>query len=76
MAGAPLRILSQRVISSEVMRGMEKNSQWWMTVVNAVVPSFARRFAVTPANRFVWKTREDLRDGGLTQYRMYCFAKA
>lgn len=76
LAGAPMRMLAQRVISSEVMRGMEKNSQWWMTVVNAVVPSFARRFAVTPANRFVWKTREDLRDGGLTQYRMYCFAKA
>ncbi|ORB74969.1 fatty-acid O-methyltransferase Mtf2 [Mycobacterium scrofulaceum] len=76
LADAPMRILSQRVISPEVMRGMEKNSQWWMTVVNALVPSFARRFALTRGYRFVWKTYEDLRDGGLTQYRMYCFAKA
>ena len=76
LAEAPMRILSQRVINPDVMRGMEKNSQWWMAVVNALVPAFARSFAVTRGYQFVWNTYQGLRSGGPIEYRMYCFAKA
>lgn len=75
LADAPMRMLSQRVISSEVMRGMEKNSQWWTAVVNAVVPALARRFAVNRGQRFVRKTYEGFQSGGPTEYRMYSFAR-
>lgn len=76
LADVPLRALSQRVINSEVMRGMENNSQWWMAAVNALVPAFARSFAVTRGYRFVWNTYQGFRSGGPTEYRMYCFVKA
>lgn len=76
LADAPMRVVSQRVINPEVMRGMENNSQWWMAVVNALVPAFARSFAVTRGYQFVWNTYQGLQSGGPMEYRMYCFAKA
>ncbi|UXA07005.1 class I SAM-dependent methyltransferase [Mycobacterium sp. SMC-2] len=76
LADAPMRMLSQRVINSEVVRGMEKNAQWWVTVVDAAVPAFAHRFAATRGYQLVWRTHQDLQSGGPMEYRMYCFAKA
>lgn len=76
LADAPIWMLSQRVISSEVMRGMENNSQWWTAAINKLMPAFAHSFAVTRGNRLVWRTYEGLQSGGSTEYRMYCFAKA
>ncbi|OBB94531.1 fatty-acid O-methyltransferase Mtf2 [Mycobacterium sp. 852002-30065_SCH5024008] len=75
LADAPMRMLAQRVINTEVVRGMEKNSQWWVAMVNALVPSFAHSFAATRGHRLVWDAYEALQSGSL-EYRMYCFAKA
>ncbi|EFG77335.1 phthiotriol/phenolphthiotriol dimycocerosates methyltransferase [Mycobacterium parascrofulaceum ATCC BAA-614] len=76
LADAPMRILSQRVISSEVMRGMEKNSQWWAATINRVAPAVGHNFAVVRGHRLVWGTYQGLKSGGPLEYRMYCFAKA
>lgn len=75
-ADAPLRMLSQTSINAEVVRGMEKNSQWWVSVIDKVVPELARSFAVAPARQLVWKTQQSLQRGGPTEYRIYSFAKA
>jgi ubiquinone/menaquinone biosynthesis C-methylase UbiE len=74
LANAPMRMVSERGINTEVMRGMEKNLEWWQYVIDRVTPVFlrgvVRKFA--PAQR----AYEDLRSGGSSEYRMYCFAKA
>ncbi|KKC04825.1 SAM-dependent methyltransferase [Mycobacterium nebraskense] len=75
LADAPMRMLSQRVINSEVVRAMEKNAQWWVALIDNVAPAFARSFAVVRGHRLVWGTYQDLQSRGL-EYRMYCFAKA
>lgn len=76
LAEAPLRVLSQRVINWEVVRGMEKNSQWWAATINRVAPAVGHSFAVVRGHRLVWGTYQGLKNGGPLEYRMYCFAKA
>ncbi len=75
LAGAPLRMLSQREINAEVVRGMDKNSHQWVGRINRHVPAFlrgvARGFAGVPDLPFY----EEMQSGGLS-YRMHCFAKA
>jgi ubiquinone/menaquinone biosynthesis C-methylase UbiE len=75
LAGAPLRMLSQRVINAEVMRGSEKNSQQWLDLIDRHVPARwrgeARHLADVPRSQ----PYQELQSGGLS-YRMYCFAKA
>ena len=75
LAGAPLRMLSQREINTEVVRGMEKNSHQWRGRIDRHVPAFlrglARSFAGVPALPFY----EEMQSGGLS-YRMHCLAKA
>jgi ubiquinone/menaquinone biosynthesis C-methylase UbiE len=74
LANAPMRMVSERAINAEVMRGMEKNLAGWQQVIDRVAPLFlrgmVRKFA--PAQR----AYENLRSGGPTEYRMYCFTKA
>jgi ubiquinone/menaquinone biosynthesis C-methylase UbiE len=74
LANAPMRMVSERGINAEVMRAMEKNLEWWQHVIDRVTLGFlrglVRKFA--PAQR----AYEDLRSGGSSEYRMYCFAKA
>ena len=45
LADAPMRLLSQRVINAEVVRGMEKNSQQWLDLIGRHVPAFLHGFA-------------------------------
>jgi ubiquinone/menaquinone biosynthesis C-methylase UbiE len=75
LAGAPLRMLSERVINAEVLRGMDKNSQQWLGRIDRHVPAFlrglARGFAGVPALPLY----QEMQSGGLS-YRMHCFAKA
>jgi fatty-acid O-methyltransferase len=76
LANAPMRMLSQRVINAEVVRGMERNSHHWSeNLVDQHVPAFlrrfGRRFAVVSGSR----VDRDLQRGKLS-YQMYCFAKA
>lgn len=72
LANAPMRMLSQSEINAEVMRGMEKNSQQWLDMIDRCVPPFLRGLARTIAG--VQATGKYLQSGGLS-YRMYCFAK-
>lgn len=69
---APLRIVAERGINAEVVRGMQRNLDRWAGVIDRVAPrpvrGIVRRFA--PADRAC----RDLQAGG-TEYRMYCFAK-
>lgn len=76
LADAPMRMLSQRTINSEVIRGMDRNSEWWAAMVNRVVPAVAHNYVVGRGNRLVWGTYRDLQRGGPLEYRMYCFAEA
>jgi fatty-acid O-methyltransferase len=75
LADAPLRMLSQREITAEVVRGIEKNSQHWLDMIDRHVPPFLR--GLVRYNAGVRGSRIDqlLQKEG-TSYRMYCFAKA
>ncbi len=74
LAEMPLRLVSERVISGEVLRGMEKNSPRYMDLVGRRVPillrPFGRVFAGLPGTTM---NRELQR--GKVSYRMYCFTK-
>lgn len=73
LANAPLRMMSDRGINAEVMRGMGRNLEQWQYVIDRVTPVFARglvrKFA--PAQR----AYEDLASGGSSDYRIYRFVK-
>jgi ubiquinone/menaquinone biosynthesis C-methylase UbiE len=74
LASTPMRQVSERVINPEVLRGMEKNSQRSLELIDralpAVVRPFGRRFAGVPGT---WVYR-DMQNGKI-EYRMYCFSK-
>lgn len=74
LADAPLKLLSQRVISAQVLRGMEKNSQRWLNLIHRHIPAFfhgtARDFAGVPGARGYRALQS-----GESTYRMYSFAK-
>ena len=71
LADAPLRMVSQRTVSADVVRGMEKSMHQWQYVIDQVAPrplrGLTRRFS--PAR----KACESLRPGGTSEYRIYCF---
>lgn len=73
---ASMSILSHTTINEQVMRGMEKNSQWWVGVVDRLVPAFLRRWILVRSYLLVWKVHQDMKSEGSTDYRMYCLAKA
>src|ERR1700736_117063 len=74
LAGMPMRMVSERVINAEVLRGMEKNSPRYRDLVGRYVPrflqSFGRLFAGLPGTL----TYRQLQ-GGKLSYRMYHFIK-
>jgi ubiquinone/menaquinone biosynthesis C-methylase UbiE len=76
MADAPMRMLSQRLINAEVVRGMEKNSQQWLDVTDRLFPAFLRSLVrdYTPVQGS--RAYQGLQTGASLHYRMYCFAKA
>lgn len=73
LANAPMQMISQRTINTEVRRGMEHNMQKWQDFFDRVAPRLVRRLVrdYAPARR----AYEDLGPAGSTEYRMYCFAK-
>lgn len=75
LADAHMSMLSCTTINEQVMRGMEKNSQWWVRVVDRLVPEFLRRWLLVRGYTIVWNAFQDMQSGGSTDYRMYCFAK-
>jgi ubiquinone/menaquinone biosynthesis C-methylase UbiE len=74
LAEAPMRMVSQREINAEVMRGMEKNSQQWLGVIDRHVPAPLNGIARDLAGVRDSSAYRELRSGVLS-YRMYCFAK-
>jgi len=74
LAGAPLRMLSQRVINAEVVRGMDKNSRQWAGRIDRHVPAFLRGLARDFAGVQALTFYDEMQSGGLS-YRMHCFAK-
>ncbi|AKN18172.1 phthiotriol/phenolphthiotriol dimycocerosates methyltransferase [Mycobacterium haemophilum] len=74
LADAPMRMVSHRDISAEVRRGLEKNSQQWMGMIDRYLPALLQRFARDLVPRWVSVARRDL-ESGILSYRMYCFVK-
>ncbi|HTY30656.1 phthiotriol/phenolphthiotriol dimycocerosates methyltransferase [Mycobacterium sp.] len=74
LADAPLRMLSQREINAEVIRGIEKNSQWWEDIVDRHVPAFLQANAGGFAGVVGGGGYQSLHTGEIT-YRMYSFVK-
>jgi hypothetical protein len=70
---APMRQLSERVINTEVLRGMEKNSKHYLELIDhlpALLRSFGRLFAGVPGT-LVHRELER----GRNSYRIYRFTK-
>jgi hypothetical protein len=69
-----MRLVSERVIDDQVLRGLHKNSPRSMELINRRMPAFARRFgrefAVVDGSLFY----RDLERGEIT-YRAYCFTR-
>jgi SAM-dependent methyltransferase len=74
LADTQLRQVSKRVINPEVLRGLEKNSQRSIELIDRLVPAFlrpfGRRFAGVPGTGLY----NDIESGKI-EYRMYCFTK-
>lgn len=74
IAESPLQVLEERVISAEVLRGLEKTAQQHLRMVEAGLPSllrpFGRQMVVGPGSRLYRQL-----ESGAISYRMYCFAK-
>lgn len=74
LAAAKMRIVSQRVISPQVLRGLQQNSARSSELINRHLPAFARgfgrEFAVVNGSMFY----NDLERGEI-DYRMYCLTK-
>ncbi|MEZ0350963.1 fatty-acid O-methyltransferase Mtf2 [Mycobacterium sp. pR1184] len=75
LANAPMTMLSHTTINEQVVRGMEKNSQWWVRAVDRLVPAILHRWLLVHGYVLVWRVHQDMQSGGSTDYRMYCFAK-
>jgi ubiquinone/menaquinone biosynthesis C-methylase UbiE len=74
LAETQLRKVSERVINPEVLRGLEKNAQRSIDLIDRLVPAilrpFGRRFAGVPGTGLY----RDIESGKI-EYRMYCFTK-
>ncbi len=74
LAGMPMRMVSERVINAEVLRGLDKNSARYLDLVGLRMPVFlrpvGRLFAGAPGTLMY----RELQRGRLS-YRMYCFTK-
>ena len=74
LVAAPLKMLKQRVINAEVLRGMDANSQRSLGLIVGHLPKFmhnlGRDFAGVQGSRIYTA----LQNGQLS-YRSYCFTK-
>jgi len=75
LAEAPLRILSRRVINDEVVRGIEKYSQHWQTMIDLHVPRLLRGLVRSQSGIKGEMAYRALQSGEYS-YRMYHLAKA
>jgi SAM-dependent methyltransferase len=74
IADGPLRLVSERVINAEVLRGLEKNSQRALDLVDNHLPAFLRpfgRFFAGVPGSLIYR---ELQRGRIS-YRIYSFTK-
>ena len=74
MADAPMRLLSERVINAEVLRGLDNLAPRYLDLVGQYLPPFLRPFGrlfVGAPGSLMYR---ELQRGRLS-YRMYCFAR-
>jgi SAM-dependent methyltransferase len=76
LADAPMRMVSERRISAEIARGLEKNSHHLLGALDHRTPKFLHG----PLHKFFGATiksaSRDLQSGARTDsYRLYCFVK-
>jgi ubiquinone/menaquinone biosynthesis C-methylase UbiE len=74
LAGAPMRMLSQREINAEVVRAIDKNTQKWLDLIDRRVPAFLHGFARGQTPMQGGRLYRAVQSGE-SSYRMYCFAK-
>jgi ubiquinone/menaquinone biosynthesis C-methylase UbiE len=74
LADAPLRMLSQEVIDSQVLRGLEKNSPRMHDIISRRVPSFLQGVARNATGVQGGKLYRAVQKGEFS-YRIYCFVK-
>jgi ubiquinone/menaquinone biosynthesis C-methylase UbiE len=73
LADAPMRLISERVINDEVMRGLSKNSQQSRDLISRRVPIFLFGLVRYAIGVLDWDFRRMVQSG--LSYRIYCFAK-
>jgi SAM-dependent methyltransferase len=74
LAGMPMRMVSKREINTEVLRGMDNNSQRYLGLVSGYVPKFLQPFGRVFAGAPGTLAYKQLQSGRLS-YRMYHFIK-
>lgn len=72
LKGAGMRIVSEREISAEVLRGMELNTPQWEAVWDRYAPRFLRSVGHAPVQG---ETLYREIESGKQSYRMYCLTK-
>jgi SAM-dependent methyltransferase len=75
IATAPLKMLCQRNINAEVLRGMDRNSQRSQDLVARHLPRFLHNLGADFAGVKGSRVHKALKSGELS-YRSYCFEKA
>jgi ubiquinone/menaquinone biosynthesis C-methylase UbiE len=74
IADAPMRLLSEKVINAEVLRGLEKNSARQARMINRTFPAVIRRIARQIFGLKGGSFFQSLQNGGIS-YRVFCFVK-
>lgn len=74
LANTPMRMLSQKVIDEQVLRGMEVNSERTEAMINRHVPSFLRGWAGDEAGVRGGRLHQAVQRGEFS-YRIYCIVK-
>jgi len=74
LAAAPLRMVSQRAINAEVVRGAQRNSHRWQCLIERRVPVFLQGLACDTAAVQGSRKYQAMQSGDFP-YRMYRFAK-
>ena len=76
LGDAPLRMVSERIINTEVALGLEKTwDHYWQEVVNRRSPALLRRPTLRVGRALTYSNARKLREGKMS-YRIYCFEKA
>jgi ubiquinone/menaquinone biosynthesis C-methylase UbiE len=74
MADAPMRVVKEKIIDDQVLRGLEKNSPRMQEIISRRVPTFLQGFARNEAGVQGGRLFSAVQSRQFS-YRMYCFVK-